>query len=123
MHAPKLAGSPASKRVLVVDDNPDTTDALGRLLHAHGFEVELAHSFGEARVQLRRAFDVLVADVRLPDGSGLDLLREAGHRTRGIAMSGLGSREDVQRSLDAGFALHLLKPFQMERLISAIREL
>jgi DNA-binding response OmpR family regulator len=125
MHAPQVAGSrrAESKRVLVVDDNRDTTEALGRLLCMQGFEVELAHSFHEARAQLRQSFDVLVADVRLPDGSGLELLREAGEKTRGIAMSGMGSRDDVQRSLDAGFTLHLLKPFEMERLIAAIRAL
>ncbi|MFP5284955.1 MAG: response regulator, partial [Thermoanaerobaculia bacterium] len=62
-------------------------------------------------------------DLGLPDGSGLDLMRELGarHGLRGIALSGYGMEEDVQRSREAGFETHLTKPVNLETLREAIR--
>jgi len=111
----------AMLRVLVVDDDRDTTEALGLLLRARGFAVELANSLSEARRHRGEPFDVVVADLRLPDGSGLAVLREldAGERTRGIALTGFGSAEDRERSREAGFAVHLTKPVRVETLLAA----
>lgn len=70
--------------------------------------------------------DVLVSDIALPDGSGLDLMqriRAAGNSMRGIALSGYGSAQDIQRSLDAGFEEHLTKPVDLGQLVEAVRRL
>jgi CheY-like chemotaxis protein len=75
-----------------------------------------------AREALKGRFDVLISDIELPDGSGLDLMRELRGRVPGIAISGFGTSEDVQQSLEAGFALHLTKPIEANRLESAILE-
>jgi CheY-like chemotaxis protein len=67
-------------------------------------------------------FDVVISDIGLPDGSGLDLMRElrALRTVKGIALSGYGSDRDVRSSLDAGFAAHLTKPIDLAQLIEAI---
>lgn len=69
-------------------------------------------------------FDVLVSDLQLPDGSGLELMHELSERgVRGIAMSGFGSEKDIQRSREAGFHLHMVKPVDIHRVVQAIESL
>ena len=67
-------------------------------------------------------FDLLVSDIGLPDGSGHDLMRALRQQfnLRGIAFSGFGMEADVQKSLAAGFATHLTKPIDFERLKQAM---
>jgi DNA-binding response OmpR family regulator len=66
----------------------------------------------------------VVSDIGLPDGSGLDLMRELGQRwgLRGIALSGYGTEDDVRRSREAGFLQHLTKPVTPRALEAAIRD-
>jgi DNA-binding response OmpR family regulator len=81
-------------------------------------------SVAEARLTAEQErFDLLVSDIGLPDGSGVDLMT-ALRKTqdlRGIALSGFGTAEDVDASLAAGFAMHLTKPVDLDRLRTAIR--
>jgi PAS domain S-box-containing protein len=116
----------AGLRILLVEDNEDTAEALATLLGVNGYAVEIAHSLEAARAAAAGAqFDVLLSDLQLPDGSGLDLLRELAARTPvpAIAMSGFGTEQDVQRSREAGFAKHLVKPIAFERVLEAIEDL
>ncbi|HET9227961.1 MAG TPA: response regulator, partial [Thermoanaerobaculia bacterium] len=111
-------------RLLLVEDHADTAEAMADLLRALGHEVTVARSLAEARpaAQGRElALDLMVSDLGLPDGSGLDLMSElAEHGLRGIALSGYGMDEDIQRSRDAGFAVHLTKPVTLQALQEAI---
>ena len=68
-------------------------------------------------------FDLLISDIELPDGTGLELMHGlgGGRTLPGIAISGFGSEEDLQESAGAGFAEHLTKPIDLNRLESAIR--
>ena len=68
------------------------------------------------------SFDLLISDVGLPDGNGMDLLRvlRTRHPIRGIAISGFGMDTDIGKSLEAGFAEHLVKPVKLEKLEAAI---
>jgi CheY-like chemotaxis protein len=71
----------------------------------------------------RQPFDLLLSDLGLPDGSGLDLmraLRAEGFGLPGIALSGYGQESDLQQSRDAGFACHLVKPVDVRRLKETI---
>jgi CheY-like chemotaxis protein len=64
-------------------------------------------------------FDLLLSDLGLPDGSGVDLMREIrqhGSKLPGIALSGYGRDSDIQQSRDAGFVAHLTKPVDVQRL-------
>src|SRR5438309_5241029 len=76
------------------------------------------------KAQIER-FDLLISDVGLPDGSGMELMAKLSAKTRllGIAMSGFGTNADIQKSLEAGFSQHLVKPVTMERLDAAINRI
>ena len=70
-------------------------------------------------------FDLLLSDLGLPDGSGLDLmrsLRDRGLKVPGIAISGFGQKQDLARSRSAGFLSHLTKPVSLDDLKRAIDE-
>lgn len=116
----------AECRVLLVEDHPDTARILARLLSRQGYVVRVAGSVAAAlECADKEAFDILVSDIGLPDGSGLDLMRAlvARQPIRGIALSGYGQEEDVRRSRDAGFSEHLVKPVEFSALLDAIRRL
>ncbi len=85
-----------------------------------------ADSFTAAILALKEAeapFDLLLSDIELPDGDGLQLMREikASEPIAGIAMSGFGAEEDLRQSRDAGFFDHLTKPIDLNRLDHAIQ--
>ncbi|MEY2499050.1 MAG: hypothetical protein QOD12_2606 [Verrucomicrobiota bacterium] len=113
-----------SLSILLVDDHADTCAALERLLTLRGHKVVTAHSMRAAlETAAGNSFDLLISDVGLPDGNGMDLLRNLrGIRpTRGIAISGFGMDTDISKSLEAGFAEHLVKPVKLEKLEAAMR--
>lgn len=124
--APDPAMHPAadgSQRILVVDDHEPTRQTLGRLLKKRGYQVTIAASAQEARqLAAASAFDLMVSDLGLPDGSGHDLAIEFGrdYALRSIALSGYGREEDIERSKAAGFLDHLTKPVDIEALHDAI---
>jgi len=105
-------------QILFVEDHEDTARVLGRILTNAGFDVSHANTLATAReLAAARRFDLLISDVGLPDGSGLELmkaLRDA-QGLSGIALSGFGTEEDVAASAAAGFAAHLTKPDQIKR--------
>ena len=103
--------------ILVVEDHPDTRQALGMLLKMLGHRPTLAQNMHEGLslgCDADRGFDLLLSDIQLPDGDGWELLlrlRERGRcPKRAIALSGWGSKEDLMRSKAAGFEVHLVKP-------------
>lgn len=110
-------------RVLLVEDHHDTGTQLKRLLVRRGYTVTLSSSVAEARAEMESGtdFDVLVSDIGLPDGEGLELMQPfqsaAGDRpTAGIALSGYGMAEDIAQSEQAGFDYHLTKPVDISEL-------
>lgn len=112
-------------RVLVVEDDVDAADSLALVLTMRGHDVVVAHSVADGLAYGRERFDVLVSDIGLPDGSGIDVittLRQRGD-VRGIAISGFGAPDDVQQSLAAGFERHFTKPVHLDRLLDAIESL
>jgi PAS domain S-box-containing protein len=111
-------------RVLLVEDHPDTREVLTRLLTGLGCKVTAAASVKEAiETSDRQTFDLLLSDIGLPDGTGVDVMRHvaARHGLMGVALSGYGQDEDVRRSRDAGFATHLTKPVNLQTLHDVIR--
>ena len=117
----RAAGAPPGPacRVLLVEDHEDTRDLLGRLLKSFGCEVTAAGSVGEAvALAGRQQFDLLLSDIGLPDGSGLDVMRQIGkhQKIRGIALSGFGQDDDLRRSREAGFEQHITKPVNLQTL-------
>ena len=119
-------GAPRSLSILVVEDHPDTRRALEMFLQLLGHQTKLAADIKEA-LEMAAAgsrFDLLLSDLRLPDGNGWDLLRRlegAGWRPKhAIAISGWGSETDLAKSKSAGFQAHLIKPLAPEALKIAL---
>ena len=117
--------------MLLVEDHADTARMLARLLgaaggSAGGCDVRTAGSVAEAVAAADAGpFDLLISDLGLPDGHGVDLIRQLrgrrpGETFRAIALSGYGMEEDLRRSRDAGFATHLTKPTTFDALEAAI---
>ena len=110
--------------ILLVEDHGVTAKLMRMVLTAEGHTVETAGGVATAlELAGQHSFDLLVSDLGLPDGSGHGLmrqLRERGHKFPGIALSGYGQEEDIQRSREAGFAAHLTKPASREALLGVI---
>lgn len=119
------AGAVAPQRVLLVEDHADTIEVLTALLVDKGFRVESATSLEAARHVDLEQVDVIVSDIGLPDGTGLELMKELRSRAHrpAIALTGFGMESDVRASKEAGFDLHLTKPVSIERLVDAIHSL
>ncbi len=114
-------------RILLVEDNLDTLRILSRLLERWGYEVWGADTVaGALETASREPFDLLISDIGLPDGSGLEVMREVLRSrpyVRGVAISGFGTDEDIRQSREAGFTEHLTKPVAIEGLRAAIDRL
>jgi two-component system CheB/CheR fusion protein len=124
---PEEPGTGAGLRILLVEDHADTAEAMGELLRDLGHEVTVAGSVAaglDAAERLAGHFDLVLSDLGLPDGSGLELMAQLHGRygVRGIALSGYGMEEDVRKSLEAGFDRHLTKPINLQALQTAIQE-
>jgi PAS domain S-box-containing protein len=111
--------------ILLVEDDEDTRETLSEALRASHYDVETADSEATAlRAFEASDFDLVISDVGLPDGSGLELLPKLAkiHPVRAIALSGYGTADDVSRSKDAGFARHLTKPITLDKLLAAVHD-
>ncbi|WP_395740915.1 ATP-binding protein [Prosthecobacter sp.] len=113
-------------RVLLIDDHADTLWSLNRLLLRRGYEVTMASSCAEAVTLAKEGtYDVIISDLGLPDGSGVDLLKEIRQFSDvpAIALSGYGMESDMTQTKEAGFATHLTKPVDFQVLTEAVRGL
>jgi signal transduction histidine kinase/CheY-like chemotaxis protein len=111
--------------ILLVEDHADTAEAMADLLSLMGHRVTTAGTVAAALEAARRErFDLLLSDLGLPDGSGLDVMREISRKDGipGIALSGYGMEDDIRRSHEAGFSKHLTKPVSLPALEAAIRQ-
>jgi CheY-like chemotaxis protein len=115
--------SEVNARLLIVEDHGDTARALARLLENRGFTTQIAPTIATAFETIEREkFDLLLCDLGLPDGTGMDLIRKVRetHQTPAIALTGFGMQEDVERAQDAGFDAHLTKPVNLQKLEATI---
>jgi PAS domain S-box-containing protein len=114
-------------RILLAEDNADTLRVLSRLLRTRGHTVSAASGFEDALhiADSEGPFDLLISDIGLPDGSGLDLMSrlrlDRDTALTGIALSGFGTEDDLRKSREVGFATHLIKPIDFAALEDAIR--
>ena len=125
-----VAGIPAGRRVMLVDDNVDALESLETLLTLSGFEVLTASNPTEA-LQKAAAFapHAFVLDIGLPGLDGYQLAAEL-RRTGGqqaasahfIALTGYGQSSDKMRTAAAGFHCHFVKPVELDDLIAALKQ-
>ena len=116
--------SGADRRILLVEDHADTSRVMKRLLERVGFGVAVADGVASALdLSAHQTFDLVISDIGLPDGSGLDLIQQllALYPVKAIALSGFDS--DDRASGGDGSVEHLTKPVDMQQLEAAIRRL
>ena len=119
-------GSPAvhASSVLVVDDEPDLLTLYELTLLREGLEVETASTVAQAREMLQaRVFRAVISDMRLPDGTGLDLLRwleESGRPEKVIVVTAYGSPENAVTALKAGAFDYLTKPVDLRQFRAVV---
>lgn len=111
--------------VLVVDDEPDLRTLYELTLLREGYEVVCAGDLAQARESLaQKRFDLLITDMRLPDGLGLQLLRDlqgAQRSERSIVITAHGSAENAVEALKSGAFDYLTKPVDLQQLRAAVR--
>lgn len=115
------AGRPAGRKlwILLLEDHEDTAVVMESVLRSMGHEVVTRPTVAEALHEVRKkSFDIILSDLGLPDGSGLDFIRTAREVTQvpAVALTGYGMAEDIEKCLAAGFTEHLTKPVDFERL-------
>lgn len=110
--------------ILVIDDEPDLRTLYELTLLREGYRVETAGSVQEACQQLRvQQFDVVISDMRLPDGYGMEVLaylRDAQRRERCVVMTAYGSAENAVEALRAGAFDYLTKPVDLKQFRSVV---
>ncbi|WP_425400090.1 response regulator transcription factor [Aeoliella sp.] len=115
----------SARRVLIVDDEPDIREGVGRWLNACGYETSVAFD-GDAGVAAAHATnpDAILLDVMMPRKDGLQALEElrASPDTSGIPIVMLSaSLRDEQRALDAGATFFVHKPYDGKKLVAAVQ--
>lgn len=110
--------------VLLVEDHTDTRTVLEMLLNRCGCRTVTSKTMADARTRLREMrFDLLLTDLNLPDGDGLELVLEAkqAQQLKAIALTGRSSDEEREAGMRAGFDLYLTKPIDFLELREALR--
>ena len=120
-------GGKASKplRILLVEDHQDTRRTLSRLLTHFGHNVVTADNVeGAITILAANNIDAVLCDIGLPDGSGYEVAAQARANggIRAIALTGFGTEQDLQRSKEAGFDFHLVKPINFQELQTVLEQ-
>ena len=132
-----MSGPPSSVvtltgvRALVVDDDRDARDLVAEVLRSRGAAVRTVASANECLDAIDREVpDVLLTDIAMPGTDGLDLIRqvrarssERGGAVPAVALTAYARLEDTERSLSAGFHVHLSKPIDLDELLSTVASL
>ncbi|HEX3138479.1 MAG TPA: sigma-54 dependent transcriptional regulator, partial [Rhizobacter sp.] len=116
--------SPSHFSLLVVDDEPDLRTLYELTLLREGYDVETAGTVEDALLHLKdRTYSAVITDMRLPDGTGLDLLRrleETGRREKAIVITAYGSAENAVEALKAGAYDYLTKPVDLKQFRAVV---
>lgn len=111
---------------MVVEDHADTLRVVGQLLHHFGHEISLADGVQSAlEIVESKEFDVVLSDIGLQDGTGYEVIAQAKRKqpVKGVALTGLGKKEDIRRSKEAGFDFHLSKPVDFNELRTVLAQI
>ena len=123
---PTPTDSAVALRILLVEDHADTARVMSRLLRIAGHHVHVAATVVTAiEGALGNSIDLIISDIGLPDGTGIDLIKTVRKTSAvpAIALTGFGMDDDVAKCRDAGFNDHLTKPVNLQKLELAIRQL
>jgi len=110
-------------KLLLVEDNHDAAETIVMCLEAYGYSVTHVGTCADAvRTAKQGEFDVVLTDLGLPDGSGIDVGRALSRSVPVVALSGYGATPDLQRSAMAGFSGHLVKPAEPDAIHAALQK-
>jgi DNA-binding response OmpR family regulator len=114
------------RRVIVIDDDKSILRTFTRILQKNGYEIDVAETGKEALEKSnKKAYDLALIDIRLPDMDGTDLLMKMQQITPGaikIMITGFPSLETGVKALDEGADAYLVKPVKPEELLALIEE-
>jgi two-component system OmpR family response regulator len=115
-------------RVLIVDDDAGSRDLLSEVLAANGYLVATAADGAAAQEELTRdgGYEIVIADLRMPNGTGLDLLRDLRGRSQRhdlVLMSSFMTGPEKEQALELGARALLEKPFRLSELLEVVGEL
>lgn len=113
-------------RILLVEDNPDSSEMLKMVLQSRGYEVEIAGSGKEALDSVHSQCPAAaIVDIGLPDMTGIEVVRQLRHESSAklpilIAVSGYGEDDDKKAAREAGFDAYLTKPVRVEDVVALL---
>ena len=111
--------------ILLVEDHQDSATVIARIVRNMGHAVIVSHNVADALTELRaQRFDLVLSDIGLPDGTGIELLAKAREfcSTPMIALTGYGMEDDLVKYREAGFLHQLTKPIRFEQLAELLRD-
>ena len=123
---PEVQSNDRFLKILIAEDNEDNLKILVKLLKTWGHTPTPAANVKTALQLIDiQEFDLLITDLGLPDGSGIEILHalKKNTQTPGIALSGFGTKTDIKQSLAAGFSHHIVKPFNLVELKNTIQQI
>jgi CheY-like chemotaxis protein/two-component sensor histidine kinase len=112
-------------RILLVEDHIDTARAMSRLLRSLGHDVQTAGTVAAAVESMDGdRFNLIISDIGLPDGTGIDFIRRVRQRSDvpAIALTGFGMEDDINKCREAGFTVHLTKPVNFQKLELVVQQ-
>lgn len=119
----ETAAALAASRILIVDDDNEICRTLQELLELEGYAVIIVHALAEALAVVDDSYDLLISDLALPDGDGLELVRrcrDAQLDLPVVIMTGYASLETAIQALQLGAYDYVLKPFEPLLLLAAV---
>lgn len=109
-------------KILLIEDNEMIIKALKYLLESHEYYVDVATSIKEAKEKITNTYDLIILDVMLPDGNGLDFFKEY-VRTPALVLSAKDEEKDVVKAIDLGVQDYIIKPFRSMELLSRVNNI
>ena len=109
-------------KILLVEDNEMIIKAISFLLEEHEYSVDVARNIKEAKEKINDAFDLVILDVMLPDGNGLDFFKQYVN-VPALVLSAKDEEDDVVKAIDLGVQDYIIKPFMSKELLSRINNI
>jgi CheY-like chemotaxis protein len=131
MKLPVITGGHSARRdiqgisILLVEDHEDSAEVMSRLLREKGYAVQTCPTVVEAlKLAREEEFNLVLSDIGLPDGTGIDLIRQIRQHSSipAIALTGFGMDQDIDRYKEAGFDAHITKPVNFQKLEMIINQ-
>ncbi len=115
----------SKNRVLIIDDDPDICNVLREIIHEMGHRCDLAHSLKEGLYRAKvEEFDVILLDLRLPDGNGIDILpelRSTPSNPEVIIITGYGDPDGAELAIKSGIWDYIQKPFSLKTISLSLK--